>query len=100
MLLFQVIGNRLAQVHFYKKEDAHGNPETMETLVHKSSNSERSTNPTTAQHGQYPSISNTNPAVSIQTTPATQIVQAQPAAIPKAAKPVRDSAQFVSRFKH
>ncbi len=94
--LFKVIGNRLAQVHFYKKDDAHqSNAETMETLVHKTSVSERNlnTNPSSS-HIQYTAMSNTNaPAL----TP--QVILSQPPPISIAARPVRDSAQFVSETK-
>ena len=90
---FKVIGNRLAQVHFYKKDDAHqSSGEHMETLVHKTSISERNINPnTTSSHVQYASMSNTTAP---SQTP--QVILSQPAPISKAAKPVRDSAQFVS----
>jgi len=90
---FKVIGNRLAQVHFYKKDDAHqSSGEHMETLVHKTSISERNINPnTTSSHVQYASMSNTTAP---SQTP--QVILSQPAPILKAAKPVRDSAQFVS----
>jgi hypothetical protein len=66
----------------------------METLVHKTSTSERNlnTNPTSS-HIQYTSMSNTNAPAQ---TP--QVVLSQPAPISKAAKPVRDSAQFVSEI--
>ncbi|CAF0842831.1 unnamed protein product [Adineta ricciae] len=91
----RVIGNRLAQVHFYKKDDAHhSNAETMETLVHKTSGAERNlgggTTTTTTSHTHYSTMSNTSAP---SQTP--QVVLSQPAQLAKAAKPVRDSAQFV-----
>ena len=96
--MFQVIGNRLAQVHFYKKEDAQSSAETMETLVHKTSAGERhsSGNNNTGSNVQYSSMSNTNAPTSTQVNPAPSIALPQPAPITKAAKPIRDSAQFVS----
>jgi hypothetical protein len=94
----QVIGNRLAQVHFYKKEDAHGSAETMETLVHKSSGPERTLSASASSHVQYSSMSNANvpspPPAPIP--PTAQVIIPQMAAISKAATPIRDSAQFVS----
>ena len=89
----KVIGNRLAQVHFYKKDEAQqSRVETMETLVQKGSAPERNltANPTSA-HIHYATLSNTNAP-----TPTAQVIVSQPAPIAKAAKPVRDSAQFVS----
>lgn len=93
ILISKVIGNRLAQVHFYKKDDTHqSNAETMETLVHKTSIPERNLNAnTTSSHINYSSMSNPNAP---SQTP--QVILSQPAPISKAAKPVRDSAQFVS----
>jgi hypothetical protein len=92
----KVIGNRLAQVHFYKKDDTRqSNAETMETLVHKTSIPERNFNAnTTSTHIQYSSMSNTNAP-----SPTPQVILSQPAPISTAAKPVRDSAQFVSEKK-
>ena len=92
--MFQVIGNRLAQVHFYKKDDGQGSAETMETLVHKTSAGERNSsgNNNTASNVQYSSMSN----ASAQVNTAPQLLLPQPAPITKAAKPIRDSAQFVS----
>jgi len=89
----KVIGNRLAQVHFYKKDDTHqSSAETMETLVHKTSAPDRNVSVNnTSSHVDYSSMANTN-APSL--TP--QVILSQPAPISKAAKPVRDSAQFVS----
>jgi hypothetical protein len=79
-------------VHFYKKDDAHGNAEAMETLVHKTSAADRnlSGNATTS-HVHYASMSNTNAP-----SPTPQVVLSQPAQISIAANPIRDSAQFVS----
>ena len=94
----KAIGNRLAQVHFYKKDDIrHNNAETMETLVHKTSASERNlSGNATSSHVQYSSMSNTNAP---SQTP--QVILSQSAPLAKAAKPVlRDSAQFVSLKKH
>ncbi|CAF4590533.1 unnamed protein product [Rotaria sp. Silwood1] len=93
----EVIGNRLAQVHFYKKEDTHGSGETMETLVHKSSSGggDRNTSGNASSHVQYSSMSNANASSSTQLNATPQVVLPQPARITKAAKPVRDSAQFV-----
>jgi len=63
----------------------------METLVHRTSVPEKNLNAnTTSSHAHYSSMSNTN-APSL--TP--QVIMSQPALISKAAKPVRDSAQFV-----
>ncbi|CAF3710523.1 unnamed protein product [Rotaria sp. Silwood1] len=92
----RVIGNRLAQVHFYKKEDTHGSGETMETLVHKSSSGggDRNTSGNASSHVQYSSMSNANASSSTQLNATPQVVLPQPARITKAAKPVRDSAQF------
>ncbi|CAF1365380.1 unnamed protein product [Adineta steineri] len=89
----EVIGNRLAQVHFYKKDGGHqSNAETMETLVHKTSNAERKlSGNTTNTHVHYSSMSNTN----APSQPTPQVVVSQPAQLAIAAKPVRDSAQFV-----
>lgn len=90
---FKVIGNRLAQVHFYKKDDVHqSSGETMETLVHKTSVSERNINANPASsHVHYSSMSNTNAPSQMP-----QVLLSQPAPLPKAAIPIRDSAQFVS----
>jgi hypothetical protein len=64
----------------------------METLVHKPSTGEdRTQGGTASSHVQYSSMSNTN-----QPTSLPQVVLPQAAPITKAAKPVRDSAQFVS----
>ena len=75
----------------------------METLVHKSSVADRNLSGNTSSHVQYSSISNTNiPAAvasTVQVTSAPQVIVAQPAPISKPAKPVRDSAQFVSETK-
>ena len=95
----QVIGNRLAQVHFYKKEDGHDSADTMETLVHKTSGggqNDRNLGSSAGSHVQYSSMSNTNLPSPTQASPTPQIIMSQPAPITKAAKPVRDSAQFVS----
>lgn len=84
----------MAQVHFYRKEEPQGNAETMETLVHKSNTAERTHTGTAASsHVQYSSMSN-----AAAPTPAPQVIVSQPAPITKAAKPVRDNAQFVSDF--
>lgn len=66
--------------------------ESLETLVQKNSVPERNltTNPS-GVHVQYATLSNTNAPA-----PTAQVIVAQPAPISKAAKPVRDSAQFVS----
>lgn len=88
----EVIGNRLAQVHFYRKDEAQGATETMETLVHKTN---ANTNERNAAHGHYAPISNTNTATPSAAPIAQQVVVSQPAPIAKAAKPVRDNAQFV-----
>jgi hypothetical protein len=64
----------------------------METLVHKTSAAERNLNAnTTSSHVHYSTMSNTN-----SPSPTPQVILSQPAPISKAAKPVRDSAQFVS----
>ncbi|CAF3908265.1 unnamed protein product [Rotaria sp. Silwood2] len=98
----EVIGNRLAQVHFYKKEDTHGSGETMETLVHKSSSGgvsgDRNISGNATSHVQYSSMSNANASSSTtQLNPIPQVVLPQPARIAKAAKPIRDSAQFKNK---
>ncbi|CAF2516246.1 unnamed protein product [Rotaria sp. Silwood2] len=98
----RVIGNRLAQVHFYKKEDTHGSGETMETLVHKSSSGgvsgDRNISGNATSHVQYSSMSNANASSSTtQLNPIPQVVLPQPARIAKAAKPIRDSAQFKNK---
>ena len=74
----------------------------METLVHKASGTERNLAGNAISHVQYASIANTTVSTaqpqattSVQVTPATQVIVPQPAPISKAAKPVRDSAQFV-----
>jgi hypothetical protein len=69
----------------------------METLVHKTNSGDRNLsggNP--GSNVQYSSMSNANVPTSIQVNPAPQTVLPQAAQIIKAAKPVRDSAQFVS----
>ena len=74
----------------------------METLVRKTSGAERSLPGNAISHVQYASIANTTVSTappqattSVQVTPAAQVIAPQPAPISKAAKPVRDSAQFV-----
>ncbi|CAF2153459.1 unnamed protein product [Rotaria magnacalcarata] len=95
----EVIGNRLAQVHFYKKDDAQDGGEMMETLVHKSSGGDRSMTRNTSSHVQYSSMSNSNvtPATAPPPPPPPPpaIAVPQAARIAQPAKPVRDSAQFV-----
>ncbi|CAF2061537.1 unnamed protein product [Rotaria magnacalcarata] len=96
----EVIGNRLAQVHFYKKDDAQDGGEMMETLVHKSSGGDRSMTRNTSSHVQYSSMSNSNvtPATAPPPPPPpppAAIAVPQAARIAQPAKPVRDSAQFV-----
>ncbi|CAF3221471.1 unnamed protein product [Rotaria socialis] len=99
----RVIGNRLAQVHFYKKDDAQDGGEMMETLVHKSSGGDRNTSGNTSSHVQYSSMSNANvtsstPAIAPPPPPPPPppvIAVPQPARIAQPAKPIRDSAQFV-----
>ena len=87
-----MIGNRLAQVHFYKKDEPQGSAETVETLVHKTNTAERALSGTTASsHVHYSAMSNANAP-----SPAPQVILSQPAPITKAAKPIRDNAQFVS----
>ena len=67
----------------------------METLVQKTNVPERNLNPnTTSSHVHYSSMSNTNAP---SQTP--QVILSQPAQLSMAAKPVRDSAQFVSSTK-
>ncbi|CAF4299497.1 unnamed protein product [Rotaria socialis] len=98
----EVIGNRLAQVHFYKKDDAQDGGEMMETLVHKSSGGDRNTSGNTSSHVQYSSMSNANvtsstPAIAPPPPPPPPppvIAVPQPARIAQPAKPIRDSAQF------
>lgn len=85
-------------MHFYKKEDTNaGSAETMETLVHKASGGDRNISSSVSSHVQYSSMSNTNAATTTPANPTPQVVVPQPARIAKAAKPVRDSAQFVSQ---
>jgi hypothetical protein len=66
----------------------------METLVHKTSSGGDKGN--ASSNIQYTSMSNTNPPLSTQVNPTSQVLLPQPAQITKPAKPVRDSAQFVS----
>ncbi len=66
----------------------------METLIHKTSGGERGGN--SSSNIQYSSMSNANVPSTTQINSPTQIVMPQPAPITKAAKPVRDSAQFVN----
>ena len=68
----------------------------MEALVHKSSSADRNTGGNANSHVQYSTMSNASGPISTQANPLPQVVLAQPAPIAKAAKPVRDSAQFVS----
>ncbi|CAF2404043.1 unnamed protein product [Rotaria sp. Silwood2] len=89
----EVIGNRLAQVHFYKKDDTHhSNAEATETLAHKGSATEKNLNSGNATSSliQNSSISNTTAP-----SPTPQVVLSPPAPVPKTAKPVRDNAQLV-----
>lgn len=70
----------------------------METLVHKTSAGERQSSGNNPNLNiQYSSMSNTNAPTSTQINPTQQIILPQPAPITKAAKPIRDSAQFVSQ---
>lgn len=78
----------------------------METLVRKPSNNDRNPTGNASPNVQYASISNTNPSTAAAAAPTTttavqvaatpQVIVSQPAPISKPAKPVRDSAQFVS----
>ncbi|CAF3494865.1 unnamed protein product [Rotaria socialis] len=90
----RVIGNRLAQVHFYKKDDTHHQTpaETTETLMHKMSVVEKNlTGPNTASSLVHnPSLSNTSAPA-----PIPQVILPPPAPVQKTAKPVRDTAQLV-----
>ncbi len=86
-------------MQLYRKEDAHDSAETMETLVHKSSAGDRNMSGNASSHIQYSSMSNANASLSAQSNPSPHVALPQPAAIAKAAKPVRDSAQFVSYNK-
>jgi hypothetical protein len=63
----------------------------METFVNKSTGADRNQTSNASSQVQYSSMSNANAS---STTP--QITLPQPAPMIKAAKPVRDSAQFVS----
>ncbi|CAF3839694.1 unnamed protein product [Rotaria magnacalcarata] len=91
----EVIGNRLAQVHFYKKDDTHHqtSAETTETLVHKASAAEKNLvgANTASSLVHNSSLSNTNAPA-----PAPQVILPLPAPVQKTAKPVRDTAQLVS----
>ncbi|CAF2086552.1 unnamed protein product [Rotaria magnacalcarata] len=90
----RVIGNRLAQVHFYKKDDTHHqtSAETTETLVHKASAAEKNLvgANTASSLVHNSSLSNTNAPA-----PAPQVILPLPAPVQKTAKPVRDTAQLV-----
>ncbi|CAF4422207.1 unnamed protein product [Rotaria socialis] len=90
----EVIGNRLAQVHFYKKDDTHHQTpaETTETLMHKMSVVEKNlTGANTASSLVHnPSLSNTSAPA-----PIPQVILPPPAPVQKTAKPVRDTAQLV-----
>jgi hypothetical protein len=66
----------------------------METLVHKTSGGERNLSGNSGSNVQYSSMSNANAPSATQINLPPQVVLPQPA--PLAAKPVRDSAQFVS----
>lgn len=73
----------------------------METLVHKTSGGgggggDRNMSGNASSNVQYSSMSNTNPPSATNVNAAPQVVLPQPAQITKPAKPVRDSAQFVS----
>jgi len=68
----------------------------METLVHKTSSGDRHLSGNASSNVQYSSMSNTNPPPLTQVNSAPQVVLAQPAQVANAAKPVRDSAEFVS----
>ncbi len=64
--------------------------------MHKTSIGERNLSGNTGLNVQYSSMSNTNVPSTTQINSPTQIVLPQPAPITKAAKPIRDSAQFVN----
>jgi len=86
-------------VQLYRKDDAQDSAETMETLVHKTSSGDRNLSGNHGSNVQYSSMSNANIPISTQVNQVPQMVLPQPAQIIKAAKPVRDSAQFVSLIK-
>ncbi|CAF3384933.1 unnamed protein product [Rotaria sp. Silwood1] len=89
----EVIGNRLAQVHFYKKDDTHHpNTETTETLARKASAADKNltSGNTASSLIQNSSISNTTAP-----SPTPQVILSPPAPVQKTAKPVRDTAQLV-----
>ncbi|CAF0988020.1 unnamed protein product [Rotaria sp. Silwood1] len=89
----RVIGNRLAQVHFYKKDDTHHpNTETTETLARKASAADKNltSGNTASSLIQNSSISNTTAP-----SPTPQVILSPPAPVQKTAKPVRDTAQLV-----
>ncbi|CAF1282861.1 unnamed protein product [Rotaria sordida] len=89
----RVIGNRLAQVHFYKKDDTHQtNIETTETLARKTSVTEKN-----LRSGSITSPLIQNSAISNTTAPSQtpQVILSQQAPVSKTAKPIRDTAQLV-----
>ncbi|CAF3714547.1 unnamed protein product [Rotaria sordida] len=89
----EVIGNRLAQVHFYKKDDTHQtNIETTETLARKTSVTEKN-----LRSGSITSPLIQNSAISNTTAPSQtpQVILSQQAPVSKTAKPIRDTAQLV-----
>ncbi|CAF4487879.1 unnamed protein product [Rotaria sp. Silwood1] len=89
----EVIGNRLAQVHFYKKDDTHHpNTETTETLARKASAADKNltSGNTASSLIQNSSISNTTAP-----SPTPQVILSPSAPVQKTAKPVRDTAQLV-----
>ncbi|CAF1038406.1 unnamed protein product, partial [Didymodactylos carnosus] len=92
----EVIGNRLAHVHFYRQKEAIGSADTMETLVTKRNNNGGGGGGNAVSGGQYSSVSPSSPSLANSVPPVqAQIVIPQAPPISKAAKPVRDSAQFV-----
>ncbi|CAF1341653.1 unnamed protein product, partial [Didymodactylos carnosus] len=92
----EVIGNRLAHVHFYRQKEAIGSADTMETLVTKRNNGGGGGGGGAASGGQYSSISPSSPSLSNSVPPVqAQIIVPQASPVSKAAKPVRDNAQFV-----
>lgn len=89
----KVIGNRLAQVHFYRKDDANqGSAEATEALVQRTGATEKNLSGNIASSlANNSSMSNTTAP-----SPTPQVTMSPPAPISKTAKPVRDTAQLVS----
>ena len=81
-------------MHSDRNADVHdADATTLEALLQKSHDIERSTSDSTGQDIQLSAMSDSPRPASIQADPSSQIV------LPKPAKPVRDNAQLVSVFQ-